>query len=140
MQQNKEVVFEPFEKKEESTAPPQPSPGSSRRKRKAIEINDDSDSDDEVPHQRQRQSLPEGQHEASGSRMSPAGLQDDQEYIHVKDEEDDDGFLPPRAPNNDPPLFIPDDEDEKPEGKPKLKVNYTGFRFVLPRHRHWQRY
>jgi hypothetical protein len=62
--------------------------------------------------------------------MSPAGLQDEEEYVHVKDEEDD-GFLPPRAPNKNAPLFIPDDEDEKPEGKPKLKVHYTGFRFAF---------
>lgn len=60
--------------------------------------------------------------------MSAEGLQDDQEYIHVKDEEEDDGFVAPRPPAA--PLFIEDDEDEKPEGKPKLKVNYTGFRYV----------
>lgn len=128
-QQNKEVVFEPFEKKEES-APPNPAPRSSRRKRKAIEINDDSESDDDQPQTRQRngRALSVGQQEATGSPMSAESLQDDQEYFHVKDEEDEDGFVPPRAPA--PPLFMQDDEDEKPEGKPKLKVNYTGFRSV----------
>lgn len=43
----------------------------------------------------------------------------------VKQEEDEHGSL------SQAPLFRPDfddeDEDEKPEGKPKLRVSYDGF-------------
>lgn len=47
----------------------------------------------------------------------------------VKEEEEDDVFVRPQS--KQAPLFVPDfdedDEDVKPEGKPKLRVSYKGF-------------
>jgi hypothetical protein len=97
---NKDIIFEPFSKTNPRPAPPMPSPRSSKRKRKAIEIAD-NDSDDE-------------------ETSAP----------HVKEEDEDDATA--GSSSNQPLFSRPDllddeDEDEKPEGKPKLRVSYNGF-------------
>lgn len=97
--QNKQLTFEAFSKDNPRPAPPLETRRRSR-KRKAIDIPDDNTDDED--QEEQSDDIPQ-----------------------VKEEDDDAGSL------EQPPLFRPDfgdeDEDEKPEGKPKLRVSYDGF-------------
>lgn len=101
MFQNKQITFEPFSKENPRPAPPLNEPRR-KRKRKSINIPDDDDDDEE--------------------EQQPYDIDD---VPQVKEEEDESGDL------NQAPLFRPDfddeEEDEKPEGKPKLRVSYDGF-------------
>ena len=125
------MTFEAYEKgtdKKEDSAAPGPILGcasSSRPNRQStrrgVEMEDDDgagDIDVDGPPGRA----------TSATRSSTAALQDESEYIRIKDEEEDEvTFSAPRPPA--PPLFVPEeDEDEKPEGKPRLRVSYNGFR------------
>lgn len=79
-----------------------PSSRTSKRKRKAIEIADNGSDDEE------EDTVPQ-----------------------VKEEDQDESAIAGPS-SSDQPLFRPDlldeeDEDEKPEGKPKLRVSYDGF-------------
>jgi len=119
------VTFEPIAK-EESAAPADPSRRQQpKRKRKAIEISDDEETNDarlEGPS-------------IAGVDAEASTLQDEDSVLasHVKEEpqDDDEVFLAPGS-RSSKPLFLPpdnedEDEDQKPEGKPKLRVSYTGF-------------
>lgn len=102
--QNKQITFEAFSKENPRPAPPLRE-SRRKRKRKSIDIPDNnSEEDDEGDKSQSNSDIPQ-----------------------VKEEEDEET---PTNPNQ-PPLFRPDfgdeDEDEKPEGKPKLRVSYDGF-------------
>lgn len=73
---------------------------------------------------------------AGAPSVGASTLQDEDSVLeaHVKEEprdDDEEVFLAPGS-RSSKPLFLPpdddnEDEDEKLQGKPKLRVSYTGF-------------
>lgn len=126
------VTFEPLPKAE--SVAPATRPQNKRRKRKGVDYREenDIDNDNEESDRLAREGFSiSAATNAETAITSISAIQDEETVMAVKTEEVDDDqdiFLHP-FPAMPKPTFMQeaDDEEEKPEGKPTLRVSYTGF-------------